>query len=95
MEIAYHPLVRGDVLSILRYYHAISPQLADEFHEELRMTIDHAAENPMSHPTEKGFRRANLMRFPYHVLYEVRTDCIRVMVVRHNKRHPDFGLERV
>ena len=95
MEVAYHPEVRADVIAILRYYRAVSLALADEFHQELQSTIDRAAENPLRfHLVDKGFRRANLIRFPYHVLYEVRAESIRVMIVRHNKRHPDFGMGR-
>jgi len=34
-----------------------------------------AAENPLRfHSVDKGFRRANLTRFPYHILYETGTD---------------------
>ncbi len=96
MGVNYHPLVRGDVLEILRYYHEISPKLADDFNTELRSLIERAGENPLRfHPTHRGFRRANLKRFPYHFLYEVHPESIRVMIVRHNKRHPQFGLERV
>jgi plasmid stabilization system protein ParE len=95
MEVAYHPLVREDVIGILRYYRGVSRELADEFYNELRTTIDRAAENPVRfHVAGKGFRRANLSRFPYHVIYEVRAESIRVMIVRHNKRHPNFGMER-
>ncbi len=36
MEVKYHPLVREDVLEILRYYHKISPRLADDVNDELR-----------------------------------------------------------
>jgi hypothetical protein len=31
---------------------------------------------------------------PYHFLYRVVGDCVRVLVVRHHRRHPDYGLER-
>jgi plasmid stabilization system protein ParE len=95
VEVIYHPLVRQDVAQILQYYHAVSSQLADEFHDELRDLIDKAAENPFRfHLTDRDFRRANLPRFPYHVLYEVRDNFLRVMIVRHNKQHPEFGLKR-
>lgn len=95
MEVIYHPLVKTDVAEALRYYRKISSRLADELRDELREIILRASENPgRFHPTDKGFRRANLPRFPYHVLYEVRHECLRVMIVRHNKRHPEFGLER-
>ena len=95
MEVIYHPLVRGDVQQAQIYYLKISARLGDEFHAELRHTINRAAENPLRfHPVGEGFRRANLKRFPYHVLYEIRPECVRVMLVRHNKRHPQYGLPR-
>ena len=95
MEIIYHPLVRGDVEEALSYYQRISPRLADEFHEELLSIINRAAENPLRfHFADKCFRRANLRRFPYHLLYEVHPESVRVMLVRHNKRHPEYGLPR-
>ena len=95
MEVRYHPLVRQDVLETFRNYQDISPRLADEFDAELKATIAKAAENPLRfHPTDHGFRRANLKRFPYHFLYDIQAAFIRVMIVRHHKRHPDFGMDR-
>lgn len=95
MEINYHPLVKTDVLRILQYYQGISGRLANEFEEELRRAIGRAASNPFrSHVVERGFRRVNLERFPYHILFEIKAETLRVMIVRHNKRHPDFGLSR-
>ncbi len=95
MEVNYHPLVKRDVVEALKYYSEISSRLAGEFDDEVRELIAKAADNPLrSHPVGRGFRRANLRRFPYHVLYEIREESIRVMHVRHNKRHPDYGMER-
>jgi len=95
MEVVYHPLVQQDVAEVLAYYHKVSERLANEFHDELRSMINEASENPLKFPpVEQGFRRVNLKRFPYHVLYEVRPDEIRVMLVRHHKRHPRYGLDR-
>lgn len=95
MEVSYHPLVKRDVAEALKYYSAISPWLADEFHEEVRSIIAQAADNPLRfHPTDRGFRRANLHRFPYHILYEVQTESMRVMHIRHNKRHPQYEMGR-
>ena len=95
MEVIYHPMVRGDVEEALSYYGKISDRLADEFQAELLTTINRAAENPLRfHQTDQGFWRANLLRFPYHVLYEFCPDCLRIMLVRHNKRHPQYGLSR-
>jgi len=95
VEVNYHPLVKRDVVAALKFYSEISSRLADEFNAEVRDLIARAADNPLRfHPVDRGFRRANLRRFPYHVLYEVRADSIRVMHLRHNRRHPDYGMER-
>lgn len=95
MEVIYHPLVRQDLVEMLRYYRKISQQLEGEIYAEFRRTIDLAAETPLRFPpADRDFRRANLTRFPYHILYEAGPGSIRVMLIRHHKRHPQFGLER-
>jgi plasmid stabilization system protein ParE len=79
----------------LKYYNRISRGLADEFDSEVRSIIAQAVANPLRfHVAGKGFRRANLRRFPYHILYEVHREVLRVMHIRHNKRHPDFNMQR-
>ena len=95
MEVSYHPLVKRDVAGVLHYYHDISPVLAAELEVELQFIINRAAENPLRfHPAGRDFRRINLRRFPYHVLYDIRPGSIRVMIFRHDKRHPDYGMDR-
>lgn len=82
-------------MEALRYYAGISSALADEFNEEVRSAIAQVAANPLRfHLVRQGFRRANLQRFPYHILYEFREHDLRVMHIRHNKRHPDYGMTR-
>ena len=77
MEVVYHPLVRADVEETLTYYRKISGWLADEFQAELWDIIKRAAENPLRfHLADQGFRRANLKRFPYHLLYESRPESV-------------------
>jgi hypothetical protein len=53
-----------------------------------------AAKPGRFHALKQGFRRANLKRFPYHFIYRELPDGIRVNLVRHHRRHPDYGMER-
>jgi plasmid stabilization system protein ParE len=94
MRVAYHPLVESDVSEVLTHYAALSPRLAEDFKRELRHVIVQAAANPLRFHSAGGYRRANLKRFPYHILYDVSGDTLRVMIVRHNKRHPRYGAQR-
>jgi hypothetical protein len=95
VNVQYHPAVEQDVAEALKRYDEVSPVLGDEFKKELRHFIKLAAADPgRFHPINSRFRRANLRRFPYHFLYGEIPDGIRITLVRHHKRHPDYGLER-
>src|SRR6266404_2550180 len=68
---------------------------AFEFWEELNSFINKAAANPHRfHLETRDRRRVNLKRFPYHFLFREIPNGIRITVVRHNKQHPERGLER-
>ncbi|MDQ2974781.1 MAG: hypothetical protein M3R69_05120 [Acidobacteriota bacterium] len=43
---------------------------------------------------ERDLRRANLERFPYHFLFRIVRDRVRILVVRHHRRRPSLGLHR-
>jgi plasmid stabilization system protein ParE len=96
-KIRYHVEARVDVLEIVEYYEdKEGPELADEFISELERFIESVAERPLSYrEVEPGTRRANLDRFPHHVLFQIIDDeMIKVIAVKHNKRHPAQGLDR-
>ena len=91
----YHPKVPGEVRQIIADYDLISSQLADAFWNELVNAITYATEFPERHHLDiSGRRRSNLKRFPYHFLFRVFDDRIRITVVRHHSRDPDFGSRR-
>jgi len=95
VRVVYHPAVQRDVSAILRYYDGVSEKLGDEFWAELRAGVERAAQHPeRCHELDSGIRRFNLKRFPYHFLFRLRPDSIRITAVRHHRRHPHFGLLR-
>ena len=53
------------------------------------------AERPESFPIrERDLRRVNLQRFPYHFLFRIVGDVVRILVVRHHRRRPTVGIRR-
>lgn len=96
MRLVYHPSVQRDVAAALRYYDdAGGPALGDAFFEELTKRVAQAHAQPQRfHPVAGELRRANLERFSYHFLFRMRDDTVRVLVVRHHRRHPACGLLR-
>ena len=41
-----------------------------------------------------NYRRARLHRFPHVIVFRILRDRIRVAVIKHEKRHPAFGMAR-
>ena len=96
MRVHLHRSVYADVSEIMDYYERVAgPELADDFYQELRTFILKAANQPLRFRIyERDLRRVNLARFPYHFLFRVKGDGIRLLILRHNSRHPSLGLER-
>lgn len=81
----------------MEYYERVATrELADDFYREFRLFVEEAAVRPESFAIrERDIRRANLRRFPYHFLFRIAGDSVRILVVRHHRRHPAFGIMRV
>lgn len=96
MRLVLHRQLYADIAKIMSYYERVAaPEVADEFYMELRRFIIEAARNPEAFSMrERDLRRVNLERFPYHFLFRLAGDVVRVLVVRHHSRHPSFGSSR-
>jgi plasmid stabilization system protein ParE len=96
MNLIYHRSVQRDVSAVLDYYDKVGgPSLGDAFFDEFMGYVSQVLENPTRfHLVDVELRQANLDRFPYHFLYRVHGDTVRILVVRHHHRDPDYGLQR-
>ena len=95
MQVRFHRRVQADLNEIIGKYDEISGTLGDDFLAEFRIGISRAASNPrFFHFDSSGLRRCNLERFPYHFLYDIQGDTVRIWVVRHDHRDPRFGMKR-
>lgn len=96
MRLVFHPRVSADIARVMSYYEDVAgAQLADEFYNELQSVFMAAAKAPETYQIcTRDIRRVNLDRFPYHFLFRIANDHMRILVVRHHKRHPAVGLHR-
>lgn len=90
--LVFHRLLQKYLNAILRYYEDEGDRaLADRFFSEFEEVLSSLARNPASfHSTGHGLRRAGMRSFPYHLLYRSHPSGIRVLVLRHHKRHPEY-----
>lgn len=96
MRIEFHPETVSDLNEGSDYYRGIDPGLAKSFRSEVHETIERIKFDPLLHrPIRGDIRRCFVRRFPFSILYRVvEEDLIRVLVIRHHRRHPEFGVER-
>ncbi len=96
MRVEYHPAIEHELRKIIGYYNLCSPGLGLEFLNEFERHVLKIASMPTQwRLVEDDIRRALMKRFPYVIYFRVlENDVLRVTVVKHQRRHPDFGLSR-
>jgi len=96
MSLVFHPLVQRDINTALRYYDEEGgSSLGDRFYAELNGKLAEVEKAPAKFPPISGvIRRANLQKFPYHILFKISRESVRILVIRHHRRHPQLGLTR-
>jgi plasmid stabilization system protein ParE len=96
MKVIYHRSAARDVRQLLDHYGSeAGPQLTDRFFKDLLGTISKALSNPLHFPPiSESLRRANLLDFPYHSLYEEKPWGNKVLVIYHHRRNPRYGQQR-
>jgi len=96
MSLIFHHLVQSDLRVVLQYYEEEGGvALADRFFAELEQLTCELEESPDKfHKISDDIRRANMAHFPYHLLFRRHETQIRVLILRHDKRSPEFGLGR-
>lgn len=87
---------QADIRTGARFYQGQAPGLGAEFVAEVQRSLDRLREYPeIGAPLRRGARRLLVRRFPYLVIYRVEPTRVLVLAVGHQRRHPDFWLERL
>ena len=96
MRVEYHPLTTSDLNNAVAYFNRQQPGLGDELRIAVYESIDRLRASPAQFSViSKDIRRCLVHRFPYAVLFRVtNADTVRVLVIRHHRRRPGFGLRR-
>ena len=95
MKIEYHPLTVDDLLSAEIHYNEIQSGLSLAFRFEVLRTIEKIRERPFLYAEANGMRRALLRHFPFSIVYRILdNDTVRILLIRHHKRHPAFASGR-
>lgn len=96
MKVALHPAAEQDIQEAAAFYEREgTPMVAARFVAEFKRLATLLVEHPeIGSPRSNGRRGFSMSLFPYTVIYRASADEIRILVVKHDRRHPRFGAGR-
>lgn len=96
MRVEYPPAIETEIDKIRSYYNERSPGLGSEFVDEFERQVLALAAAPERWMVVTGdIRRCLMRRFPDIIYFRrVDADLIRITVVKHQRRHPQYGRHR-
>lgn len=91
MEIRTTSRFEEQLTEILDYYSEIDPDLASAFLDRLRELSERLGRNPGIYPhfSDSRFRKALLHQFPYLIRYEIKSEHILFLTLRHGAQKPE------
>jgi len=96
MDYSFHPLADKEVDEIVGFYDGVDESLGNEFFSELQNSISRVLRFPNAwEQVWPSARRSLLNRFPYALVYQIRSDGILVVAVMHLHREPGYWVARL
>lgn len=96
MKFRLHPGARSELKEVLSYFDHQTAGLGDQFLAEFRNTVEAITAYPEAAPiVTRGVRQKVMARFPYAVAYVVQPRAIRILAISHQRRRPNYWLDRL
>lgn len=87
---------RAELEEAVDYYNERRVGLGDELATEVEEAIGGILRNPLISPKlSDNIRRYRVGRFPYAILYQVRSEGILIVAVMHVRRDPNYWRSRL
>lgn len=95
MQVTYHREAEEELIGAMIWYEQQQSGLSDRFLRDIQDVEAQIVESPYRWPeVEPGIRKLNADRFPYRLIYRVRSDAIEVLAVMHQSRNPSYWHHR-
>ncbi len=91
LQLVFSKAAQLDYYDVVLYYQDISEKLVVGFDKDLQLILDYIRSEQLLFRAieERPYRKANLIHFPYSVVYVVEEDFILILALVHQGQHPD------
>jgi plasmid stabilization system protein ParE len=95
MKAEFYPTASEEIVESTASHELELPGLGDRFIDEIERVIEVLYDQPsIAQSVDEKFRRILLARFPYSVIYSIRSKRIWVIAVAHHRRRSGYWQER-
>jgi plasmid stabilization system protein ParE len=95
LPVTFERAADAEVISVAQYYETEREGLGIRFLKEIDQAAQRISEHPLGWPTvTERSRRYRLDRFPYGLIYQIRTKEIALIAVMHLHRKPEYWRNR-
>lgn len=96
MKIDFLDAAKSELDDAIAYYDEQRFGLGLEFEEELEQALERIDHYPEAwSPLSSRVRRCVLNRFPYSVIYSIRSEIIIIVAIQHHHKEPESWRSRV
>jgi len=95
MQVTFSPQAREEIAEAALYYERQQCGLGSEYAEEVFAFVQMVALAPeQPRLRRRGYRRVNLVRFPYYIAYSIEAGGVFILAVGHAARRPEYWIGR-
>ena len=96
MRFYFYPEAEDEFDKAVEYYEECQSGLGLEFAEEVYTTIARIIQYPEAWSAiSQNTRRCLVNRFPYGVIYQIKSNMLRIIAVANLHRRPNYWKDRV
>jgi plasmid stabilization system protein ParE len=96
MKFSFHPDAKEELDGAVEYYEQCQAGLGLEFAEEAYAAIARIIQYPVAWSSlSQNSRRCLISRFPYGIIYQIKSHTVRIVAVAHLSRRPGYWKERL
>jgi hypothetical protein len=97
MSYEFHPAAEAEFLESVGFYESKVQGLGSAFIDEFEVVIALICESPAQWKIQRkpDIRRTVFHRFPFSIIYREKGLLIQVLAVAHDRRRPQYWIERL
>jgi len=96
MRVDFLDPANTEFIETIAYYNRQSEGLGYEFAAEIKRAMERILQYPQAWtPLSKRTRRCRTNRFPYGLIYQIRSNIILIVAVQNLYKHPDSWKSRL